>query len=202
MKQLTPAIIQDGKTGTVLMLGYMNDEALAKTKQTGVVWFWSRSKKRLWQKGETSGNTLSVVAIQADCDNDTLLISVNPAGPTCHTGSESCFSKPTFNLPAGEAGVGLKIMTLGRLFSIIQQRKKDLPRGSYTASLFRTGQARILGKVAEESKEVIQSAQSEGRQRLIEESCDILFHLFVLLVSQNVTLDDIEKELTKRNTTK
>ena len=152
------------------MLGYMNQEALIKTTQTDLVWFYSRTKKRLWMKGEKSKNTLRVLDIKLDCDNDALLIKVLPQGPTCHTGDITCFSEIPKNDP------------LKDLFSVILNRKQKLPKESYTTSLFNAGLDKISLKVAEESLEVIQAAQKETRKRLTEEVVDLLYHLFVLLV--------------------
>lgn len=185
---LIPAIIQDAQSREILMLGYMNQEALDKTLKDKLVTFFSRSKNRLWQKGETSGNYLELVKIRMDCDNDALLIMANPKGPTCHTGQYSCFEKSTNGS-----------LTLSQLFSLIEKRKGEMPAGSYTVSLLNGGQEAILAKVEEESLEVLQAARKEGRLRLIEESCDLLYHLFVLLSSQNITLTEIEQELGKRN---
>lgn len=183
---LVPAIIQDAATGAILMLGYMNRESLKKTLATEKVWFYSRSKQRLWMKGETSGNVLKIVDIKSDCDNDSLLVKVRPAGPTCHRGIYSCFreSKKTNELSA--------------LFQIIQDRKAKMPRGSYTASLFRGGLDKISLKVAEEALEVVQAAQKQTKPRLIQETADLIYHLFVLLVKKKVELPQIVKELARR----
>ncbi|OGG56283.1 hypothetical protein A3D71_01835 [Candidatus Kaiserbacteria bacterium RIFCSPHIGHO2_02_FULL_55_20] len=187
---LIPAIIQDASSGGVLMLGYMDKEALAKTEKTGVVWFYSRTKQRLWKKGETSGNTLRVKDIKLDCDSDALLVKATPAGPTCHTGDVSCFNEEA---PRDE---------IRELFSTIERRKKELPGGSYTTTLFKAGLDRMAFKLAEESLEVIQAATKETEQRLIEETTDLLFHLFVLLVAKKVDLGMIEKEMRKRANSK
>lgn len=185
---LVPAIIQDAKSKAVLMLGFMNKEALEKTLKDNTVTFFSRSKNRLWQKGESSGNYLEVVEIKIDCDNDSLLILANPKGPTCHTGKDSCF------------GIAIEEkFTLDMLFQIIEKRKKEMPAGSYTASLISAGMESILAKVEEESLEVLQAARSEGPKRLIEESSDLIYHLFVLLSSQNISISEIEDELKRRN---
>jgi phosphoribosyl-AMP cyclohydrolase / phosphoribosyl-ATP pyrophosphohydrolase len=182
---LIPAIIQDASTGIVLMLGYMDKEALAKTEKTNLVWFYSRTKKRLWKKGETSGNTLQVKDIKLDCDNDALLVKVIPVGPVCHTGNRTCFKEESRN-------------TLEQLFTLVESRKEKMPRGSYTASLFKAGLEKIALKVAEESLEVVQAAQKETKQRLTEETADLVYHLFVLLVEKGISLNKIEKELKKR----
>lgn len=182
---LVPAIVQDVETLQVLMLGFMNKEALEKTLAEGKVTFFSRSKNRLWQKGETSGNFLEVIEIKPDCDNDSLLILAKPEGPTCHTGTESCFGKPEFDLI--------------KLFKLIKERKEKMPENSYTSSLFNDGLDKIIAKIEEEAEEVVLAAKSEGKQRLIEESCDLLYHLFVLLNNENVTIADIQEELKKRH---
>lgn len=184
---LAPAIIQDSSTGLVLMLGYMNKEALAKTMQTGLVWFYSRTKKRLWMKGETSKNTLNVLNIKLDCDNDTLLIKALPKGPICHTGDMTCFSE----IPKNDS--------IRDLFATIIDRKKKLPKNSYTTSLFKAGLDKISLKVAEESLEVVHAAQKQTQKRLIEETTDLLYHLFVLLAEKSVSLEQVESEIKKRN---
>ena len=171
---IIPAIIQDAETKAVLMLGFMNKEALSKTIKNRKVTFWSRTKKRLWEKGETSGNALAALSITADCDNDALLISTKPTNPTCHTGAYSCF---------GTEKQG-SLEFLQQLYDLLAARKKDLPKNSYTASLFNQGLQKILDKVEEESSEVLQAAKKETRTRLIEESADLLYHLFVLLVQK------------------
>lgn len=183
---LIPAIIQNANTRQVLMLGYMNEESLLKTRKTKKVWFYSRSKKRLWKKGEESGNELLVQEILPDCDQDALLIKVIPKGPTCHTGDVSCFSPEKEQSPIEE------------LFETIQERKNTMPKNSYTASLFREGLEKICAKVEEESEEVIRAAKSETKKRLIEESVDVMYHLFVLLAEKEVDLNEIEKEMKKR----
>ncbi|TAK58835.1 bifunctional phosphoribosyl-AMP cyclohydrolase/phosphoribosyl-ATP diphosphatase HisIE [Patescibacteria group bacterium] len=183
---LVPAIIQDTENGLVLMLGYMNEEALRRTLDTGFVWFYSRTRKTLWKKGETSGNVLSVEDIRVDCDNDTVLVKARPTGPVCHTGDTTCFKEEATR------------NELSLLFGVLEQRKRDLPKGSYTTKLFEAGLDRIALKVAEESLEVIQAATKETRERTIEETTDLLYHLFVLLIEKNVTLRDVEKELQNR----
>ena len=170
------------------MVGFMNEEALNKTQATQEVWFWSRTKQRLWKKGETSGNVLQVCEMRTDCDEDTLLVLVKPAGPTCHTGRRSCF---------GEESRGLGF--LGALERLLEIRKKELPQNSYTTSLFKGGLSAILDKVEEESAEVIQAARQETKQRLIEESADLFYHLTVLLAQKELSLEDVMQELEKRN---
>lgn len=183
-----PAVVQDAETKVVLMLGFMNKEALRKTIKSKKVTFWSRTKKRLWEKGEISGNTLKLISISADCDNDTLLILAKPQGSTCHTGAYSCFRTEKQN--------GLEF--LQQLFDVIVARKKELPKKSYTTSLFNEGLVKILEKVEEESGEVLQAAKKETKKRLVEESSDLLYHLFVLLAQKNISLNDIIQELQRR----
>lgn len=183
-----PAVVQDAETKVVLMLGFMNKEALRKTIKSKKVTFWSRTKKRLWEKGEISGNTLKLISISADCDNDTLLILAKPQGPTCHTRAYSCFGVEKRN--------GLEF--LRELFDLIVARKKELPKKSYTTSLFNEGLVKILEKVEEESGEVLQAAKKETKKRLVEESSDLLYHLFVLLAQKNISLNDIIQELQRR----
>lgn len=183
---LVPAIIQDNATGAVLMLGYMNGESLTKTLKTKKVWFYSRSRSRLWMKGETSGNFLKLTEIKFDCDSDALLIKAQPAGPICHTGDYSCFQDRK------------TIDELSSLFETIIDRKNKMPQGSYTASLFRAGLNKISLKVAEEALEVIQAAQKETKLRLTEETADLIYHLFVLLAEKKVNLSDVETQIKKR----
>lgn len=182
MKNLIPAIIQDNKTGEMLMLAYMDEEALRLTEETGKVYFWSRSRKKLWMKGETSGNVLSVVSIVDDCDSDALLIKVNPTGPTCHTGSVSCFSDAF----------------LRELERLIADRKEKMPEGSYTTSLFEDGVEKMCAKVEEEAGEVCKAATSETRERLAEESADLMYHLLVLLQEKDLKFKDVLEELKRR----
>jgi phosphoribosyl-ATP pyrophosphohydrolase/phosphoribosyl-AMP cyclohydrolase len=188
---LVPAIVQNALTQKVLMLGYMNKEALEQTLETGLVTFYSRTKSRLWMKGEASGNTLAVKDIFVDCDNDTLLVQVEPAGPTCHTGDVSCF---------GETGVGISF--LSNLESIIKERKELGAEGSYTSSLFEQGLPRIAQKVGEEGTEVVIAALAESDTVLKEESADLLFHLLVLLREKNISLMDVIAVLSKRHSVK
>ncbi len=183
---LVPAIVQDENSGSVLMLGYMNKEALAKTTKTKKVWFYSRSKQRLWMKGEVSKNVLNLGEMKSDCDGDTVLIKASPAGPTCHTDAYSCFKEEK------------NIDELVDLFAIIKDRQVKLPKGSYTTSLFQAGLDKILLKVSEESMEVVQAAQKQTKQRLIEETVDLLYHVLVLLAQKNIALGDIKKEVRKR----
>lgn len=196
MSGLLPAIIQDATTRQVLMLGYMNREALEKTFTEGRVHFWSRSKNRLWLKGETSGHFLQVVDIAVDCDNDALLVLVNPHGPTCHLGNVRCF---VFQ-DDGDKNDNPDLLFLNYLFKLLQERKINPTVGSYTSQLFSEGLGKILMKIAEESDEVILAAEQESQQRLVEESCDLLYHLLVLLVEKNILLDHLMEELKRRHT--
>ena len=187
---LVPAVIQDASSGKVLMLGYVNQESLEHTLETGRVTFWSRSRNCLWTKGETSGHFLQVEEIRADCDRDTLLITVRPAGPVCHRGTISCFDTEDRPLTAGEF--------LFFLEELIEQRKRDLPDGSYTTSLFRQGISRIGQKLGEEAVETILSILDE-RQRSVEESADLIYHWLVFLAERQVTLEEVLAELKQRH---
>lgn len=187
---LGPAIIQDASTHAVLMLGYMNEEALDLTIETGQVHFWSRSRDEIWRKGATSGNTMTAVSIAADCDSDAILVSVVPAGPSCHTGTVSCF---------GEVGAPAGIDALWRTISA---RVSDLPEGSYTADLIRAGTDATARKVVEEASEVLIAAKNHqfggDSERLISETADLLYHTLVLLAERGLTLASVEQELDKR----
>ena len=196
---LIPAIVQDAATKEVLMLAYMNAESLRRTVETNETWFWSRSRKELWHKGATSGNTQRVIDIRSDCDGDTLLIRVEPAGPACHTGARTCFQNegdpPEQSFDDSTESLG---SLLDGLYSLIATRKAERPEGSYTTKLFDEGLKRILAKVDEESQETIVAGREESDQRLVEETSDLLYHLLVLLVQRGVTLDQIHDELAKR----
>lgn len=187
---LIPAIIQDFKTTKVLMLGYMNEEAYEKTRIDKKVTFYSRSKGRLWQKGESSGNYLELVNMEIDCDNDTLLIQANPHGPVCHKGDDTCWGKENKKDQS----------FLGELESIIDERFNSRNEGSYTASLFEQGINRIAQKVGEEAFEVVIEAKDENDDRLIEESADLLYHLLVLIRFKGRSLNDVINVLEKRHT--
>ncbi len=184
---MIPAIVQDARTRQVLMLAWMNAESLRRTLDSRETWFWSRSRRELWHKGASSGNIQKVISIRPDCDADTLLVLVDPAGPACHTGAVSCFYQE-------------EIM-LNDLFEIILDRKAHPQPGSYTNRLLDAGIDSILQKVGEESVEVILAAKGQGRQRLVEEVSDLFYHCLVLLVSQGISLEDIETELARRHTT-
>ncbi len=175
---LTPAIVQDAETGRVLMLAWMDDEALRRTRESGEAWFWSRSRQELWHKGATSGNTLAVEEIRDDCDGDAILLRVRPAGPACHTGSLSCFAP--------------------RLWRRVAERAKERPAGSYVASLLEQGPAAAARKVGEEGVEAALAGASESDERLIEELADLWFHSYVLLAARGLDPAAVEDELRRR----
>ena len=189
MDGLVPAIIQDADTAKVLMLGFMNREAYDKTMETGKVTFYSRTRKRLWTKGEESGNFLHVVSVKADCDRDTLLIQVHPVGPVCHTGTDTCWGEK--NEPP--------VMFLKELQDFINVRHTEMPEGSYTTSLFRSGVNKMAQKVGEEAVETVIEACNGTDDRLIYESADLLYHLIVLLTSKGYSIEDIARELKERH---
>ena len=188
-KGLIPAIVQDARTREVLTLAYMNRESLARTVETQQTWFWSRSRNELWHKGETSGNTQRVVDLVADCDNDAIVVLVEPAGPACHTGARSCFDvNQTDDLG--------RLLT--QLYALIEERERDRPDDSYTTYLFEQGIDKILKKVGEESAETIIAAKNEDKGLFVNEVSDLIYHLIVLLVARGVTLDQIRDELARR----
>jgi len=222
---LITTIVQDDETNEVLMAAYMNAESLARTLQTGETWFWSRTRQELWHKGATSGHTQQVVDVRLDCDGDALLVRVNPNGPACHTGERTCFfrgkqemsgppaketevkSNPKVeNAPSPLSLVNVAAMDLGillqNLYKLIQERKDQRPEGSYTSYLFNSGLDKILKKVGEESAETIIAAKNadleDGRTRLTSEISDLLYHLLVLMVEREVSLQDILNELNNR----
>jgi phosphoribosyl-ATP pyrophosphohydrolase/phosphoribosyl-AMP cyclohydrolase len=170
------------------MVGFMNEEAFEKTKQDQRVTFWSRTKGRLWQKGEESGHFLNVVEMSLDCDEDTLLILAKPEGPTCHTGARSCFSLQS-------RGIGF----LGYLFGLIESRRLERPKGAYTTALFEGGLPAISAKVEEEAEEVVRAAREETDRRVAEEASDVLYHLWVLLAVRNISLKDVVDVLEERH---
>ena len=190
MGGLVPAIIQDAKTKTVLMLGYMNKEAYEKTTKTGKVTFFSRSRQCLWTKGETSGNFLELVDIMVDCDNDTLLVKVNPTGPTCHKGTDTCW---------GEKNEVNPLLFLTYLQDFINTRHEEMPEGSYTTSLFKDGINRMAQKVGEEALEAVIEACNGTNGRLIYEGADMIYHLIVLLTSKGLRIEELAKELQVRH---
>jgi phosphoribosyl-ATP pyrophosphohydrolase/phosphoribosyl-AMP cyclohydrolase len=194
---LIPAIVQDAHTGQVLMMAYMNEESLARTLESGETWFWSRSRSELWHKGATSGNTQQVVEVRHDCDADTLLVRVEPAGPACHTGKQSCFYQ---RLPDGDEVEPLAPAggVLDHLDSVIQDRKAKPRPDSYTCRLLEGGVPRIGQKVGEEAVESIVAALSEGDERLASEVADLVYHILVLLAARDLSWADVEASLAHR----
>lgn len=189
MGGLVPVIIQDDFTNKVLMLGFMNKEALKKTEEIGKVTFYSRTKQRLWTKGEESGNFLNVIKILNDCDNDTLLIKVKPEGPVCHTGTDTCWGEKNEE----------DIMFLKYLQDFIVKRYEERPEGSYTTSLFEKGVNRMAQKVGEEAVESVIEATNGTNEGLIYEASDLIYHLIVLLTSKGLRIEDLARELKKRH---
>lgn len=187
---LVPAIIQDVQTRKVLMLGYMNEEAFNKTIETKKVTFWSRSRQTLWTKGETSGNFLHLVDVKVDCDNDTLLIQATPDGPTCHTGTDTCW---------GEVNESNPLLFLTELQDFINRRHEEMPEGSYTTSLFKDGINRMAQKLGEEALEAVIEATNGTNDKLIYEASDMFYHLIVLLTSKGLRIEDVASELQKRH---
>jgi len=190
MGGLVPAIIQDVTTKNVLMLGFMNEEAYEKTLATKHVTFWSRTRNTLWTKGETSGHFLNLVDMKIDCDNDTLLVRVNPVGPTCHTGTDTCW---------GEENESNPLLFLSELQSFIDKRKQEMPEGSYTTSLFTKGVNKIAQKVGEEALETVIEATNGTDDHLVYEASDLLYHLIVLLTEKGLRIEDVAEELHKRH---
>ena len=184
---LIPAVVQDARTREVLTVAYMNKESLQLTLERRQTHFWSRSRQRLWHKGETSGNFQNVKKVSLDCDNDTVLVEVEPVGPACHTGSYSCFG-----VDPGFEGV------LQDLYTLVEERKEKRPEGSYTTYLFNSGLDKILKKVGEEATETIVAAKNEDAQRLVSETSDLMYHLLVMLVERGVTLEEVLAELKRR----
>lgn len=192
MGGLVPAIIQDADTRQVLMLGFMNEEAYRKTLDTRHVTFWSRSRQTLWTKGETSGNFLNLVDMKIDCDQDTLLVSVHPDGPTCHTGTDTCWGED--NVQQDSA-----LLFLSELQSFIDKRKEEMPEGSYTTSLFNKGINKIAQKVGEEALETVIEATNGTKEQLVYEASDLLYHLLVMLTEKGLRIEDVAAELQKRH---
>ena len=198
---LVPAIVQDAASGRVLMLGWMNDEALARTTESGRVHFWSRSRKTLWKKGETSGNELRLRSLRLDCDGDALLVRADPAGPTCHTGEVSCFFETLLD---GEgAGDQARPAELGpalaALVRIVKDRAATRPEGSYTTALLKAGTRRIAQKVGEEGVEVALAAAAGSAGEVVNETVDLLYHLLVLLEERGIDTDRVAAEITRRS---
>ncbi len=190
---LIPAIIQEASSGKVLMLGYMNEESLKKTVETGTTWFWSRERQKLWNKGETSGNIQKVKEIKLDCDGDALLVLVEQTGVACHTGNLSCFFQNFYTKEPAET------FNLETLYDIILSRKLNPVDGSYTCKLFKEGVERILKKVGEESVEVILAGIKGDRDEVIYEVSDLFYHTLVLLASLDISLQEIYSELNRRH---
>jgi len=184
---LVPCVIQDANTRVVLMLGFMNEEAYKKTIKEKKVTFFSRSKQRLWTKGETSGNSLELVDIIIDCDNDTLLVKVNPKGPTCHTGADTCFNEKNDN------------WSLNALENIIKDRKENPVKGSYTTSLFESGLNKVAQKVGEEAVELIIEAKDNNKELFLNEAADLMYHYLVLLTEKGFSLDQVLGILKNRH---
>jgi phosphoribosyl-ATP pyrophosphohydrolase/phosphoribosyl-AMP cyclohydrolase len=182
---LIPAIVRDAKNGAVLTLAWMNEESLAKTRESGETWFWSRSRNELWHKGATSGNTQRVLHIAEDCDGDALVVTVEPRGPACHTGTPSCFA----DVPG---------TTIERLMGVLQSRFDLRPEGSYSTYLFNEGRDKILKKIGEEATEVVIAAKGQGRERMVSEIADLVYHLSVLMVDEGLGWGDVYTELEER----
>jgi phosphoribosyl-ATP pyrophosphohydrolase/phosphoribosyl-AMP cyclohydrolase len=193
---LIPAIVQHHRSGEVLMLGFMNEEALRRTLESGLVTFWSRSRRALWRKGETSGNVLRLVELRQDCDGDALLVLAEPSGPTCHTGEPSCFHRTLDGQTAERAPAGV---ILAGLADVIARRAAELPEGSYTARLLQGGVDRIGKKIGEEAAEVIIAAKNGAPDELAWEISDLLYHSLVLLQQQGVPLEAVWRELRRRH---
>ena len=193
MGGLVPAIIQDADTRQVLMLGFMNEEAYQKTLATGHVTFWSRTRNCLWTKGETSGHFLNLVDMKVDCDNDTLLVRVNPIGPTCHTGTDTCWGEEN-NVQQSSA-----LQFLSELQDFIYRRKEEMPEGSYTTSLFNKGINKIAQKVGEEALETVIEATNGTSDHLVYEASDLLYHLLVMLTEKGLRIEDVAAELQQRH---
>ena len=186
---LVPAVIQSASNKNVLMVGFMNKEAYEKTLSTGLVTFFSRTRNKLWTKGEESGHFLRVMSVYRDCDNDTLLILAEPNGPACHLGNESCFSDTRYT------GISFLI----DLEAVIESRKREMPENSYTTQLFRQGINRIAQKVGEEAVELVVEAMNNDRERLLNEAADLIYHFLVLLASKNLKMEDVVDILQKRH---
>lgn len=190
---LIPAIVVDAQTKDVLTLAYMNKESLQITLEKGCTCFWSRSRQKLWLKGETSGNYQHVVSITADCDKDALVVKVEKDGPACHTGAESCFFNPVYvNEEKTE-------FSLRGLYALLEGRKKEMPQGSYTTYLFEKGLDKILKKIGEETTEVIIAAHAQDKKETVYEIADLAYHVMVMMVENGITVDDVQNELASRH---
>lgn len=199
---LVPVVVQDADTRQVLTLAYMNAESLRRTLETNETWFWSRSRSKLWHKGETSGHTQRVIDILLDCDSDAITVLVKPNGPACHTGEQSCFHNSLQEAASLHEGLTDREPDLGALlidlYALVDSRKRDRPEGSYTTYLFDQGLDKILKKLGEESAETIIAAKNQNRAALVAEASDLLYHLIVLMVERGLTLDQIRDELVSR----
>jgi phosphoribosyl-ATP pyrophosphohydrolase/phosphoribosyl-AMP cyclohydrolase len=195
---LVPAIAQDINTGRVLMLGYMNPGSIKRTVEGIQVWFYSRSREDLWHKGEVSGNYLNLREAWLDCDGDTLLLKVDPDGPTCHTGEPSCFFNPLEGLPEGYEDTDTGPGVLGELYAVIQDRQRELPEGSYTAKLFQEGVGRIAQKVIEEAGETALAAAQDDTENIPSEIADLLYHTLVLMAASGIKPEQVWEELRQR----
>ena len=192
-KGLIPAVVVDAFSKNVLTVAYMNKESLKISMEKGLTCFFSRSRQKLWLKGETSGNFQHIVSITADCDNDALVVTVEKDGPACHTGSDSCFTKPVFQSEE------LHEFSLQGLYELLEERKKDKPEGSYTTYLFEKGIDKILKKVGEESTEVIIAAKADDKRETVYELGDLAYHAMVLMVQMGISVEDVIKELASRH---
>ena len=190
---LIPAVVADAGRGKVLTLAYMNRESLQISMDKGLTCFWSRSRQELWLKGETSGNYQHLVSITADCDRDALLLLVDKDGPACHLGTDSCFSYPLWQSEERSA------FDLEGLYALLQQRKRELPAGSYTSYLFEKGLDKILKKVGEEATEVIIAGKAEDRRETVYEIADLCYHVMVLMVEAGISVEDVHRELASRH---
>jgi len=200
---LIPVIVQDWKNGEVLMLAYMNEDALKKTIETGFTHFWSRSRGKLWKKGETSGNEQIVKEISYDCDNDTLLVKVEQKGVACHTGNRSCFYSKLTQVVIPSEARNLEVETfsgnvIDKIYEVILDRKRNLRESSYVSSLFKSGRDKILKKIGEEASEVVIGSKNDKKEEIIYEIADLWFHTLVLLGYHDISPEDIYKELQKR----
>jgi phosphoribosyl-ATP pyrophosphohydrolase/phosphoribosyl-AMP cyclohydrolase len=199
-KGLIPAVVQNAQTKEVLTLAYMNQESLLKSVETGETWFFSRSRNELWHKGATSGNTQRIVEMKLDCDQDAIVVLVEPAGPACHKGTESCFEERVYGEEAGRSAADLAAYEiLYTLEKVIEEREKTRPEGAYTTYLFEKGVDKILKKVGEESAEVIIAAKNRDKEELKWESADLIYHLMVLLREQDLPFNEVLRVLNKRH---
>lgn len=192
-KGLIPAVVVDAVTKRVLTVAYMNEESLRVSMEKGLTCFWSRSRQQLWLKGESSGNYQHIVSITADCDGDALVVAVEKDGPACHTGSDSCFTRPVWHSDK------LQEFSLEGLYELLQGRKRDMPEGSYTTYLFEKGMDKILKKVGEECTEVIIAGKGEDKKETVYELADLAYHAMVLMVEMGISLEDVQRELASRH---